>query len=215
MFSVFNTIGFCGSRSLPASARPLVSSVVSSVLKASSAQITVGCSIGADEMVLSSIPESALSRVSIFAAFGAGGVGACSLSAVSSVLNAVRCGASVNWWSGGNDNVPIRGRLARRSVALVKHLPGNRPAALVCFLSSPSSSGSLKACRRTACPEHGRGVRLGIPVFVFCFGFSPSLLPLLGCGFWSKVSYFGQEAYRWLADQNINKDYGPLFTDHE
>ncbi len=112
MFSEFRTIGFCGSRSLSASARPLVTSVVSSVLKESSAQITVGCSIGADELVLSSIPESALSRVSIFAAFGAGGVGACSLSPVPSVINAVRGGASVNWWSDGNENVSVKGRLA-------------------------------------------------------------------------------------------------------
>ncbi len=199
MFSDFNIIGFCGSRSLPESARPLVTSVVSSVLTGSNAQLAVGCSIGADEMVLSSIREPALSRVSIFAAFGAGGVGACSLSAVSTVLHAARGGASVNWWSGGNERVPVRGRLARRSVALVKHLTSTGPSALICFLSSPSSSGSLKACRRAN--------RLGISVFVFCIGFSSSLLPPVGRGSWSLVSPTcsipGIIACRWRSNQPV------------
>jgi hypothetical protein len=185
MFSSFSSVGFCGSRSLPASAQPLVSSVVSSVLSGSSARLVVGCSVGADALVLSSVPQSSLSRVSVFAAFGFSGRGACSLSAVPVVAAAGRGGAFVNWWSGGRLSVPLRLRLAKRSLALVQFL-ARRRSALVCFLSSPSSRGSLLACRVA--------VRLGIPVFVFCVGFSPSRLPRLGRGSWSLVQVAGLPA---------------------
>jgi len=188
MFSSFSSVGFCGSRSLPVSAQPLVSSVVSSVLSGSSARLVVGCSVGADALVLSSVPQSSLSRVSVFAAFGFSGRGACSLSAVPVVAAAGRGGAFINWWSGGRLSVPLRLRLAKRSLALVQFL-ARRRSALVCFLSSPSSRGSLLACRVA--------VRLGIPVFVFCVGFSPSRLPRLGRGSWSLVQVAGSSACQW------------------
>jgi hypothetical protein len=188
MFSSFASVGFCGSRSLPVSAQPLVTSVVSSVLSGSSARLVVGCSVGADALVLSSVPQSSLSRVSVFAAFGFSGRGACSLSAVPLVAAAGRGGAFVNWWSGGRLSVPLRLRLAKRSLALVQFL-ARRRSALVCFLSSPKSRGSLLACRLAA--------RFGVPVFVFCVGFSPSRLPRLGRGSWSLVQVAGSLACQW------------------
>ena len=144
--------------------------------------------MGADALVLSSVPQSSLSRVSVFAAFGFSGRGACSLSAVPVVAAAGQGGAFVNWWSGGRLSVPLRLRLAKRSLALVQFL-ARRRSALVCFLSSPSSRGSLLACRVA--------VRLGIPVFVFCVGFSPSRLPRLGRGSWSLVQVAGSSACQW------------------
>lgn len=189
MFASFSLVGFCGSRSLPASAQPLVSSVVSAVLSGSSAHLAVGCSVGADSLVLSSVPFSSFPRVSVFSAFGSGGRGACSLSAVSSVLAAARAGASVAWWAGGRLGVPLRLRLAGRSVALVRFLAQARPSALVCFLSSRKSRGSLLACRLAA--------RLGVSVFVFCVGFSPARLPRLGRGSWRLVQVAGQAAFQW------------------
>jgi len=188
MFSSFSSVGFCGSRSLPSSAQPLVASVVSSVLSGSSARLVVGCSVGADALVLSSVPQSCLSRVSVFAAFGFSGRGACSLSAVPVVAAAGQGGAFVNWWSGGRLSVPLRLRLAKRSLALVRFL-ARRHSALVCFLSSPRSRGSLLACRVAA--------RLGVSVFVFCVGFSPSRLPRLGRGSWSLVQVAGVSACQW------------------
>ena len=149
MFSSFASVGFCGSRSLPASAQPLVASVVSAVLSGSSARLVVGCSVGADALVLSSVPQSSLSRVSVFAAFGFSGRGACSLSAVQVVKAVGQGGAFVNWWSGGRLSVPLRLRLAKRSLALVQFL-ARRHSALVCFLASPKSRGSLLACRLAA-----------------------------------------------------------------
>jgi len=189
MFAQFSHIAFCGSRSLPVSARPLVSSVVSAVLSGSPARLAVGCSVGADSLVLSSVPLSALPRVSVFAAFGPGGRGGCSLSAVSVVLSAARGGASVRWWSGGQVAVALKLRLARRSVALVRFLSLHRPSALVCFLSSPKSRGSLLACRLAA--------RLGVTVFVFCVGFSPSRLRRLALGSWVLVQLGGHTALHW------------------
>lgn len=186
MFASFSRVGFCGSRSLPASAQSLVASVVSAVLSGSSARLAVGCSVGADSLVLSSVPFASFPRLSVFAVFGSGGRGACSLSAVSSVLAAARAGASVAWWAGGRLGVPLRLRLAGRSVALVRFLAQSRPSALVCFLSSRKSRGSLLACRLAA--------RLGVSVFVFCVGFSPARLPRLGCGSWRPVQVAGLPA---------------------
>ena len=192
MFSSFASVGFCGSRSLPASARPLVSSVVRSVLSGSRAFLAVGCSVGADSFVLSSVPPSSLSRLSVFAAFGFGGTGSCRVSAVSAVLAAARGGASVRWWAGGLPSVSLRQRLALRSVALVRSLACHPPSALVCFLSSPRSRGSLLACRLAA--------QCGVPVFVFCVGFSPARLPRLRRGgSWSLVQVAGLQAVRWQA----------------
>jgi len=189
MLASFSRVGFCGSRSLPASAQSLVASVVSAVLSGSSARLAVGCSVGADSLVLSSVPFPSFPRLSVFAAFGSGGRGACSLSAVSSVLAAVRAGASVAWWAGGRLRVPLRLRLAGRSVALVRFLAQSRPSALVCFLLSRKSRGSLLACRLAA--------RLGVSVFVFCVGFSPARLPRLGRGSWRPVQVAGQPAFQW------------------
>ena len=201
MFSSFSSVGFCGSRSLPASAQPLVASVVSSVLSGSSARLVVGCSVGADALVLSSVPQSSLSRVSVFAAFGFSGRGACSLSAVPVVAAAGQGGAFVNWWSGGRLSVPLRLRLAKRSLALVQFL-ARRRSALVCFLASPKSRGSLLACRLA--------VRFGVPVFVFCVGFSPSRLPRLGRGSWSLVQVAGQFSLSVVSQTIEEADEGIL-----
>jgi hypothetical protein len=164
--------------------QPLVSSVVSTVLSGSSVRLAVGCSVGADSLVLSSVPFSSLARVPVFSAFGPAGRGACFLSAASFVLAAARGGASVRWWSGGGLGVPLSLRLAARSVALVRFLARcaspsggsahRGPSALVCFLSSPKSRGSLLACRLAT--------RLGVTVFVICVGLSPSRLRRLGLG---------------------------------
>jgi len=63
-------IGFCGSRSLPASARPLVTGVVSSVLS-SRRSLAVGCCVGADACVLRAVlAAGAAPRLCVFAAFG-------------------------------------------------------------------------------------------------------------------------------------------------
>jgi len=193
MFSSYTSVGFCGSRSLPESARPLVSSVVNTVCSGPSPglQLAVGCSVGADALVLSSIPRHMFSNLTVFAAFGFGGKGSCSFSAVSIVHAATREGAHVRWWAGGLPPVPLKQRLALRSVALARYLTQHPPAALFCFLSSPTSTGSLITCRRAA--------QSGVTIYAFCVGFSPTLLPFLNrYGGWIPVKFAGHTAFSWV-----------------
>jgi hypothetical protein len=109
---VAGMVGFCGSRSLPASAgvSALVSGVVGSVLAAVPRRgVAVGCAICADALVVSSaLALGASSRLRVFAAFGpvsppwpaarvfAPGASS-SVSSVSGVAGALASGASVSW----------------------------------------------------------------------------------------------------------------------
>ena len=74
-------VGFCGSRSLPASAGPLVSSVVGSVV-ASGRGVAVGCAAGADSLVRAACPGAQVFAV----ATGCWGAGPGAFAARSSAL---------------------------------------------------------------------------------------------------------------------------------
>ena len=107
-------VGFCGGRSVPPGC-PLVAPVVAAVLRAGRS-VAVGCSVGADAAVLSAVvAQGAVARCQVFAAFGPGGVGACSLSAVGPVSLFFASGGAVSWWAGGPVSVPLQARLVRRS----------------------------------------------------------------------------------------------------
>jgi len=153
-----------GSRSL--SPTPIVGQVVRAVL-ASGQAIHVGCARGADHAVIQSalsVPQGH-SSLFVFAAFGPGGAGAWSGSAVCSVFMAACAGASVRWLAGGSLAVPLVARLMRRSRAA---LHGCSASAF--FLASPGSPGSLAVA--------GHAVKSGQPVFAFC----PSVpMPPRGC----------------------------------
>ncbi len=200
-------VGFAGSRSLSSSWAPLVSSVVSSVL-ASGRRVAVGCCRGADQLVLSSVPASALSRVWVFAAFASSGAGSVpAVSAVSAVSAAAAGGAGVSWLAGGPLSLPARVRLAARSAFLVRALAASRGfsgpgSALFLFLASPSSRGSLRAARLAA--------SLGVPVSAFCCGFSGPP-PSLGSGSWSFVGLVsGAGRWRWVPASEAQL---PLFAE--
>ncbi len=179
-------VGFSGSRSLPASASPLVAGIVRS--------LAVGCSLGADALVVSSVlTAGAASRLSVFCAFGpvsppwpalrVSAPGASrSSSSVSGVAAALAAGASVSWWSGGGPTVPLRGRLAARSAALVRANAASGSeagAGFVGFVSSPCPESLAPAPSRSACfSGSGSGswatlafaAGLGLPVVVFPLG---------------------------------------------
>lgn len=194
-------VGFAGSRSLSSSFAPLVSSVVAAVLSAGR-RVAVGCALGADSLVLSSVPASAAGRLSVFAAFGSGGAGSLAVvSAVAAVSAAAAAGASVSWLAGGPLSLPLRVRLASRSAALVRSVAVGGPgSALVVFLASPSSRGSLAAACLAA--------RFGLPVFAFCCGFAGPPPLLSPGGLWSVVGGSGPfaSAWRWSASAQL-----PLF----
>lgn len=185
---VGGVVAVAGSRGLCPSFAPLVASVVRSVV-ASGRSVAVGCCVGADSAVLGSgVPVSSLR---VFAAFGAGGVGSCSLSAVSAVSAFAAAGGSVAWWAGGGSSVALPVRLSARTGAVV----GAASVSCVVFFSSPSSVGSLLACRLAV----GRG----LPVFAFPCGFAGSALPSLGSGAWVAVGGSGvwSSAWRWVSSQ--------------
>ncbi len=182
-------IGFSGSRSLPASASPLVAGVVRSVLR-SGRGVAVGCCLGTDRLALSAalgVPGAA-PRLSVFAAFGpvpppwpAPRVSAPgssrSVSWPSGVDAACRAGASVSWWAGGGPAVPLAGRLASRSAALVSAVAASGVGrGFVGFVSSPCPSSLGPSSSPSDCfSGSGSGswgslalaVGLGLPVVVF------------------------------------------------
>lgn len=184
--SVSGVVAFAGSRSLPSAFAPLVASVVGSVVR-SGRSVSVGCCIGVDQVVLSCVPTNS---VRCFAAFGAGGVGACSLSAVSAVSDLAAAGGSVSWWSGGGSSVALPVRLSFRTHAVIN---AATVSALV-FFTSPWSAGSVLACHLAV----GRG----LPVFAFPCGFPGFALPLLGLGAWVAVGGgVWSSAFRWVPAQ--------------
>jgi len=180
-------VAFAGSRSLGAAFAPLVGSAVGSVL-ASGRSVSVGCCVGLDAAVLSALASLAPLRGSCFAAFGSGGVGSCSLSAVGAVSAFASAGGSVSFWAGGGADVALPVRLAARSSAVI----AAASVSTVVFFSSPSSVGSLLACRLAV----GRG----LPVFAFACGFPASSLPLPAPGSWVTASASGlwSSAFRFI-----------------
>ncbi len=111
-------VAFTGSRSLPASALPVVSGVVGE-LGASGCALSVGCAVGADAAVVSSaVAAGGAGRLSVFAVGGSCGSGfAGPHSALAGVEAAAAAGASVQWWTGGAASVQLRSRLVGRSLA--------------------------------------------------------------------------------------------------
>lgn len=175
-------VAFAGSRVLPAPFAPLVARVSCRAVAAGFG-VSVGCCVGVDSVVLASVPSWA---VRCFAAFGVGGVGACSLSAVALVSRLPSRGGVVSWLAGGSLSVPLPARLASRTRAVV----ASASVAACVFFSSPSSRGSFLAASVAA--SHG------LPVFAFACGFCPSLLPSLGLGSWLPVrSGFAVGGFEW------------------
>jgi len=194
---VAGVVGFCGSRALPASGSvsALVAGVVRSVLAGVPRRsVAVGCALGGDALVVSSALASfacASSRLSVFAAFGpvsppwpaacvsAPGASS-SVSSVSGVAAALAAGASVSWWAGGGPAVPLAGRLASRSAALVSAVAvSGAGRGFVGFVSSPCPPGLGPSFSPSACfSGSGSGswgslalaVGLGLPVVVFPVG---------------------------------------------
>jgi hypothetical protein len=157
-----------GSRSLPAGGAGAIASALAGLPPGS--RVAVGCCVGADAAVLAALPAS---RLAVFAAFGPGGAGACSLSAVGPVALAASAGASVSWWAGGGPAVPLYARLAARTRAVV----AAASSGLLLFPASPSSRGSWLAARLA--------VARGLAVVVVPLSFSASALPPLGPRAWA------------------------------
>lgn len=219
-------VGFCGSRSLPSASSALVAGVVGSVLR-SGRGVGVGCALGADALVVSSVlaVPGAASRLSIFAAFGpvsppwpaprVSAAGASSaVSSVSGVAEDLAAGASVSWWSGGGCAVPLAGRLASRSSALVCAVASCSPGAgLVGFVSSPCPVGVVPSPSPSRCfSGAGSGswatlalaAGLGLPVVVFPADLPASALPVSSWGgSWAPLAGAWSGGFRFVPPASL------------
>jgi len=193
------SVAICGSRSLPSSASALVTQVTQSLLSANRS-ISVGCATGADQAVIyACIAHGPLFSLSIYAIGGQCGSGfAGSVSALNTVNQAASSGASVHWWSGGNQSVPVRQRLVSRSLACA-----GSAQSLVGFVTLPpsqtwSGSGLWRSCGSGTWSTVAAANARGIPVVVFPVGawFPLPHLPVPGTwvvagnGIWSKAFRF-------------------------
>jgi len=200
----------CGSRSLPAGAFSQVGQVVASLLGSGSV-LAVGCAAGVDAAAVSSaVAAGAAARLRLFAVGGASGSGfACSASAFDGVRSAVVAGAVVSWWAGGPASVPLRGRLARRSLACVRAAAAGEPGSgLVVFVSQLPAcafgAGAWPSCGSGSWSSAAAAARLGLPVVLVpvgpLAGVSVSSLPALsGGGSWALVGRGAPVGgFRWV-----------------
>ncbi len=181
-------IYFGGSRNLPPlSFAPFFGVIVRRVLRSGQA-VHVGCSAGADQLVISCIRSSSFPQVRVFSAFSPSGAGSCSVSAVSAVQAFAQAGGSVSWLAGGSLAVPLAGRLIQRSIA------GLRGCSAAVFFSP--GAGSL------AVATHA--VAASIPVFAFTLGYHaaepPAQIPACA-GQWVVSSFAGFACWQWSPAQ--------------
>lgn len=166
----------CGSRGLPFSGIQLVASLVGSLLK-HQRPLVVGCASGADRAALDMALFMAPSLVSVLAAFGPSGSGSAGpASAVSTVQAAARAGVPVTWWAGGGPSVPLRARLAARSLAAVRRGADSGPGAgLVAVVGAfPSRTwsgrGPWRSCGSGSWSSVAAAAALGVKASVFPVG---------------------------------------------
>ncbi len=152
-------IGFCGSRSLPASSGALVSRVVGSVLR-SGRGVAVGCAPGADALVRCAAPYASVFRASSF------GVGRSSFARRSAAL------ASAVSSSG-------------RGAGFVGFVSYPCPPGVV---SSPLPSRCFSGAGSGSWASLALAAGLGLPVVVFPVGFPSSALPSSWGGSWSPLA---------------------------
>lgn len=166
------TVAIVGSRTLPMCGLSLAALVAEGVWISGRAIVT-GCCVGVDQAVMRAACGSG--QLTILAAFGQYGEGACTASARFHVQAAAIAGANVVWWAGGPETVPLGARLARRSQAVAAFGSGG----LIAVMGSHGSVGSMHAVHQA--------VKLGRPVVAICAGFRPrELYPVLG-GVWSVI----------------------------
>ena len=163
-------VAVAGSRTLPHAYRSVISSICQHVAR-SSGSLSVGCCVGVDQAVISSVEPKFLH---IHTVFNSRGEGACSLSAVHSVLSAASAGSHLTWLSGGDLSTPLNIRLTSRTKSVVSFAS----AGLLVFFVSGASRGSTLACKHAA--------SRGLPILALTL--SPAFLPTLKGFSWSKAN---------------------------
>lgn len=201
-----SSVMVCGSRNCPTEGVGIVRDVVRSVV-VSGRSLSVGCAVGVDAVALAEGVRIAADQVRLFSVFGPGGVGAVGkVSNITGVGHAVSAGVAVEWWAGGGASVPVRARLANRSLSCVRSvLGGGLVAVVTSYPSRPFGRGAFPSCGSGSWSSVAAAVLLGVPVVVFPLGISARVLPSLpvagqwvsaGSGVWSK-------GVRWLPSQSL------------
>jgi hypothetical protein len=151
--------------------------------------LSVGCCVGFDQVVLSTVSPEYLH---IHTVFNARGLGSWSGSAVQPVLSAAAAGSQVSWLAGGTLSSSLSSRLANRTRQVVL----SSSAGLLAVFSSPNSRGTKLACQCAAIQ--------GLPVLALspC----PSYLPTLSGFNWSAVSTTFPSS-NLLAFQLVSQNY--------
>ena len=175
---------FCGSRSF--SSFPVVLGPVSGWL-VSGGGVVCGSSAGADARVVrAALAACGASSLCVLASFAPSGEGAGSCSSVPSAMSASEAGASVVWLAGGPLSIPLRARLAARSVAAASLAAGGVVFSAGGLLGPGSSLVVFSLISR------------GCPVWLF----SPSPAPLRGlAGSWLPASFCGFHCFRFAPAQ--------------
>lgn len=162
-------VAVAGSRTLPPAYIPLVASIAQHIAR-SSGGLSVGCCLGVDQAVISSVEPKFLH---IHTIFNARGEGACSLSTVQSVLSSASAGSRLTWLSGGDLSKPLNFRLSSRTKAVVS----SASSGLLAFFISGASRGTSLACKTAASQ--------GLPVLAIVS--DPAFLPTIKGFSWSKT----------------------------
>jgi hypothetical protein len=185
--SVFSSgaVALGGSRGLSGRGPWVLADVMQS-LQVAGHPLIVGCSVGADEVVLRyGAGKGPLQVLAVSANDGRGSWGR---TALRSVNRAVALGASVQWLAGGPLSLTLPVRLAARTRAVA----AAASAGAVIAISSPDSVGSLLLARSVAARR--------LPVVALACGFSWLYLPPLASGgFWRKLGTSpGVVAAQWV-----------------
>lgn len=172
-------VGFSGSVNLPDEGAHFVTHWAKQIIPHFS-RVYVGCALGVDALVIDAMLRAGRAKdLEIFAAFGplspswaapfynAPG-SARAISNLSGVAAALRAGATVHWWAGGTQEVPIRGRLAQRSLSLVDALWTDYGALFIMPASLPATAfgpGPFPACGSGTWSTAAAAAKKNVPVW--------------------------------------------------
>ncbi len=175
-------IGFTGSVNLPDDSALSVTHQIARIIDTAD-RVYVGCALGVDALVIDAMLRAGrASDLEVFVAFGplrtapyrgsrhysAPGESQ-PISNLSGVAVAQMAGATVHWWAGGGADVPLRGRLAKRSLTLIESLwsdHGELFAFPVRLPAVPFGKGKFPACGSGTWSTAAAAAKLNVPVYV-------------------------------------------------
>jgi hypothetical protein len=185
-------IGITGARSLSAQQLATVQDIARQA--AQTGIVYTGCAVGADAAAIAGASAGNLAHV--WAVGNAGGQGF-PRPGIPEHLGLTAWG-NITWMAGGPLSLPLRARLARRSLAMVRAVAA-AGGSLVTFPASPRpprafGPGPFPSCGSGTWATAGAAALLGVPVFVVWPSYPTAVLPV--AGYWEPSPLCGHAA--WL-----------------